>query len=126
MSRDLYARSDPNPDLQSVLDALDDPDCRDIIQHLTEPMTAKEISEACDIPMSTTYRKLERLSEATLVREGTELRADGHHATLYQVDFEDVTVGITEDRTLDVTVDRATSTADERLEAIWKEVRKQT
>lgn len=125
-SRDPLARREPEPDLQSILDALDDPDCRTIVRQLTEPMTAKEISTACDIPTSTTYRKLERLSEATLVQEGTELRADGHHATLYEVDFDAVTVERTEENEIAVSVERPARTADERLATIWEEVRKQT
>lgn len=112
------------PDLQSVLDALDDADCRTIIRHLDEPMTAAEVSEECDIPMSTTYRKLDRLSEASLLAEGTKVRPDGHHATQYRIHFEEVLVGLTETRDLDVEIDRPSRTADERLASMWTEVRR--
>ncbi|WP_251343174.1 winged helix-turn-helix domain-containing protein [Haloplanus halophilus] len=125
MVRDPLSGDDP-PDLQSVLDALDDADCRTIIQHLDEPMTATEVSEECDIPMSTTYRKLDLLTEASLLAEGTEIRPDGHHATRYEVDFDAVAIGLTEDRELDVTIDRPSRTADERLASLWGEVRKET
>ena len=87
---------DDSPDLQSVLDALDDADCRTIIRHLDEPKTATEVSEECDIPMSTTYRKLDLLTDASLLVEGTEIRPDGHHATRYELDFETVSLGLTE------------------------------
>jgi len=123
--RDPLSGDDP-PDLQSVLDALDDADCRTIIEHLDEPMTASEVSEECDIPMSTTYRKLDLLTEASLLVEGTEIRSDGHHATRYRIDFETVEIGLTEDRTLDVSIGRPAQTADERLASIWGEVRKET
>ncbi|WP_248896876.1 winged helix-turn-helix domain-containing protein [Haloplanus halobius] len=115
-----------SPDLQSVLDALDDPDCRTIVQHLDEPMTATEVSEECEIPMSTTYRKLDLLTEASLLAESTELRPDGHHATRYEVDFETVEIELTEDRTLDASISRPSRTADERLASLWGEVRKET
>lgn len=49
------------PSLQAVLDALDDPDCREILRAIDEPMTASEISDATDIPSSTVYRKLDLL-----------------------------------------------------------------
>lgn len=49
------------PSLQAVLDALDDPDCREILRVIDEPMTACEISDATDIPSSTVYRKLDLL-----------------------------------------------------------------
>jgi DNA-binding IclR family transcriptional regulator len=125
MVRDPLSGDDP-PDLQSVLDALDDPDCRTIIEHLDEPMTASEVSEECDIPMSTTYRKLDLLTEASLLAEGTEIRSDGHHATRYRIDFEAVEIGLTEGRSLEVTVGRPSRGADERLASLWGEVRKET
>lgn len=117
---------EPDPELQEVLDALDDEDCRDIVQNLDEPMTAGEIAEACDIPTSTTYRKLDLLSEASLLAEGKELRRDGHHATIYEVDFETVQVTLTEDRSLSVTLTRPARSPEERLAKLWTEVRKET
>jgi DNA-binding IclR family transcriptional regulator len=117
---------DDQPDLQSVLDALDDADCRTIIRHLDEPMTATEVSEECDIPMSTTYRKLDLLTDASLLVEGTEIRPDGHHATRYELDFETVSIGLTEAHDLEVSIDRPARTADERLASLWGEVRKET
>jgi DNA-binding IclR family transcriptional regulator len=125
MVRDPLSGDDP-PDLQSVLDALDDADCRTIIEHLDEPMTATEVSEECDIPMSTTYRKLDLLTDASLLAEDTEIRTDGHHATRYRIDFERVQVGLDDQRTLDVSIDRPARTADERLASLWGEVRKET
>ena len=60
------------PELETVLDALCDDNCRTIIQTLTEPMTVEEITEATDIPQSTAYQKIAKLSEAGLVAEGVE------------------------------------------------------
>ncbi|SDZ75891.1 Helix-turn-helix domain-containing protein [Haloplanus vescus] len=114
------------PALQSVLDALDDADCRTIVKHLDEPMTANEISDVCDIPMSTTYRKLDLLTEASLLAESTEIRADGHHTTRYRIDFEAVEIGLDEDRTLEISVARPAQSADERLASLWSEVREET
>lgn len=124
MVRDPLRRE--TPDLQTVLDALEDTDCRTIIRNLDEPMTASEVSEECDIPMSTTYRKLDLLSEASLLAEGTQVRPDGHHATQYRVDFEEVSVGLDESRELTVSIVRPSRTADERLASLWGEVRKET
>jgi DNA-binding IclR family transcriptional regulator len=115
-----------SPDLQAVLDALDDPDCRDIIRTLEEPKTAAQVSDDCDIPTSTTYRKLDLLSEASLLAEGTELRSDGHHATRYQVAFERVVFELDETRYLEASIVRPAQTADERLASMWGEVRKES
>lgn len=124
MARD---RSDEEPDeLQSVLDALDDADARTIIRGLEKPMTASEISERCDIPLSTTYRKLDLLTQASLLAEGTAIRADGHHATTYEVSFEAVRVLLTEGREFEVEIEGGEQDPDERLADIWSKVRRET
>ena len=125
MVRDPFA-DDEAPDLQDVLDALDDPDCRAIVTALDEPMTASEISDASDIPLSTTYRKIDRLEEAQLLFEGTEIRSDGQHASIYEVDFEEVVIALTEDREFNTEITRQPRTPDQRLESLWSEVRKET
>jgi len=125
MVRDPFA-DDEAPDLQEVLDALDDPDCRAIVSALEEPMTASEISEESDIPLSTTYRKLDRLEEAQLLFEGTEIRSDGQHASIYEVDFEEVVIALTEERDFETEIARRPRTPDQRLESLWSEVRKET
>ncbi|WP_132058797.1 winged helix-turn-helix domain-containing protein [Halorussus amylolyticus] len=119
-------RVEDAPDLQAVLGALDDPDCRAIVKRLDEPMTASELSDATDIPLSTVYRKLDLLSDASLLRELTEVRSDGHHTTRYDLDFEEVRLAITEAREFEVGVSRPSRSAEERLADMWSEVRKQT
>jgi DNA-binding transcriptional ArsR family regulator len=125
MVRDPFA-DEEQPDLQAVLDALDDPDCREIVSVLEEPMTASEISEASDIPLSTTYRKLELLEDAALLFERTEIRPDGQHASKYEIDFEEVVIALTEQREFDAEISRRPRTPDQRLESLWSEVRKET
>ncbi|MFC6826053.1 helix-turn-helix domain-containing protein [Halopelagius fulvigenes] len=113
-------------ELDSVLGALDDADARDIIRTLDEPMTASEISDDCDIPLSTTYRKLDLLTDANLLLEGTEIRADGHHATTYEVAFEEVRILLTDERALSVDITRTERSPEERLADIWTAVREET
>ena len=123
------ARERPTEDpeeLQAVLDALDDADARTIIRRLEEPMTASDISEGCDIPLSTTYRKLDLLTDASLLKEGTAIRADGHHATTYEVSFDAVRVLLTETREFEVEIEGGERTPDERLADIWSKVRRET
>jgi DNA-binding transcriptional ArsR family regulator len=126
MVRDPRVGDDDEPDLETVLEALGDPDCRRIIRALEEPMTAPEVCEACDIPSSTAYRKLDLLTEADLLEEGTQLRADGHHASVYDVAFEEVVVALGDGRSLSASISRPPRSADERLVNIWEEVRKET
>ncbi|MFB6121391.1 MAG: helix-turn-helix domain-containing protein [Halobacteriaceae archaeon] len=125
MVRDPFA-DDEAPDLQDVLDALDDPTCREFVRAMEEPMTASELSDVCDVPLSTTYRKLELLSDASLVGELTEIRTDGQHTTRYEVDFEEVQVALDEDRAFRVAVERPTESPEERLADLWSEVRHET
>lgn len=117
---------DPAPELETVLGALDDQDCRTIINQLEEPMTANQLSESGDIPLSTTYRKLDYLVDATLLNELTELRGDGHHPTRYEIAFEDVRIGLDDDRSLWVSITRPDRSPDERLAHLWREVRTET
>jgi len=124
MVRDTVA--DEHADPESVLEALEDEACREIIRALTEPMTAEEISEATDIPTSTTYRKLELLTDADLLEEGIEVRSDGQHASRYVVGFDQVVIALSEERELTVDISQTAETPDERLATLWSEVRKET
>ncbi|MCU4927011.1 helix-turn-helix domain-containing protein [Halobacteria archaeon AArc-dxtr1] len=118
--------SERTPPAEEICAALDDPDCREIIRRLDEPQTASELTDRCDIPQSTLYRKLEVLTGATLLEESTEIRRDGHHASKYSVAFEEITLVLEDDRTLSVKIERPARTADERLAELWSEVRKET
>lgn len=124
MVRDPFAKT--GPDLDDLFGAFDDDACRTIIRTLEEPMTAREISEASDVPLSTTYRKLELLSEASLVDELTEIRRDGQHTTRYALDFTEVRVLLDADRSLVTEILRPERPPEERLTALWTEVRKET
>lgn len=125
MVRDPFGRED-EADLEDVLHALDDPDCRTIIVNLERPMTAKELSDTIDVPLSTLYRKLELLSDASLLEEGTEIRRSGQHATRYEIAFDEVAIALEEDHTLGLSISRPARTADERLAQLWSEVRQES
>ncbi|NIB98272.1 helix-turn-helix domain-containing protein [Halobacterium sp. R2-5] len=118
--------TDDAPELQAVLDALDDEGCRRIIEALDDSKTAKDLSDECDIPLSTTYRKLELLTDAALLEERAVLQPDGHHTTEYDLVFEEVVIQLDEERKLDVGVTRPAESTDERLETLWAEVSKET
>lgn len=107
---------------QAVFDALADEECRRIVATLDEALTASEVAEACDLPQTSTYRKLELLSDAGLVAEETELRMDGHHATRYVRDFEGVFVACDGDVPFDVDVVGQRESADQRLARYWSRI----
>jgi DNA-binding transcriptional ArsR family regulator len=82
-------------EVQEVLDALGDPDCRDILDVTTgEALSANEVSEDLDLPLSTTYRKLELLTDTGLLEERTRIRRSGKHASEYARSVESVLVSL--------------------------------
>ncbi len=127
MVRDPSREEEP-PAVTDVLDALADDAAQRIVLALSEPKTASELSEECEIPLSTTYRKLETLVDASLLSESTDIRRDGQHTTRYSVAFEEVHVSITDgtDRELGVEFERPERTRDERLADLWSELREET
>lgn len=116
---DSHTASNETPPLQDVLDALDDPDCRSILGETIEPMTANELIDACEIPKSTLYRKLDLLSAASLIQKRETINPEGGRVTRYECSFEDVTVSIDENGEFSLAVERPSRTTDERLADIW-------
>ncbi|WP_408957913.1 helix-turn-helix domain-containing protein [Natrinema sp. 74] len=102
-----FSSSDDTPDLECVIDALDDGDCREIIAVLEEPMTVHEVAEATDRPLSTIYRKLDALSEAGLVEEAGGVRRGRHQKTRYVANLERISIGFDDDNELRVDVDHS-------------------
>ncbi len=95
-------------DTEAVLTALEDPDCRALLEATAEEaLTAGELTERCEIPRSTTYRKVEQLTEAGLLEEAVRLSSDGKHASEYRRTFEDVTVSLCESEGITVGLSQA-------------------
>jgi hypothetical protein len=120
------AQHEQAPPPAAVLTALGDAGARKILKTLSTPKTANELSEECDIPLSTTYRKLELLTDAELLDELTEIRRDGSHTTRYVVGFDSVTVSHDPDESLAISMTQATRSTDERLADIWSKVQNET
>ncbi|KTG14031.1 ArsR/SmtB family transcription factor [Haloferax profundi] len=107
LTRNPLEPASPEARAERVLDALSDRACRRILttlQGVSSPMTAQELSTECDIPLSTTYRKLERLSEAHLVEETLQLRTNGTHTHQYRSDVDSVTVSLGAETGLEVAI----------------------
>lgn len=86
----LRARITPSPDIdeevqRALLDAVSDRDCRQILKATADQaLTAAELSDTINLPLSTVYRKLERLAETPLLEQEYRLAPDGKHARQYQ------------------------------------------
>lgn len=84
--------------VQSILDALDDAHCRCILAATDgEALSASEISETCDLALSTAYRKLDTLTELGLLSEQLRVRRSGKHTSEYRRAVDDVTVSVSPD-----------------------------
>ena len=108
-----------NPMIEQILEALGDPDSQAILEETTSPMTAKEIAENKDIPISTLYRKLDLLSSATLLREIHTVHQDRGRITRYQRNFTDIRIFTLENGKLDVEMSRPKRPANHRLADMW-------
>lgn len=83
-------------DAQELLDVLHDSDCRAILDKTSaDSLSVKELAETCDIPLSTTYRKIDLLTEIGLLEEeGIRLRRSGKHVSEYTTAVENVKITI--------------------------------
>ncbi len=92
---------------EDVLTVLADPTCREMLGVMSdESLTAAELAEATEIPLSTVYRKLDQLIDTRLVASTYRVGADGKHPRQYTCNFDRILVRLAEekDRTLDVTI----------------------
>jgi predicted transcriptional regulator len=108
-------------DADEILALLDDQYAQVILQQTrNNAMSAKEISETCDISISTVYRRTERLIECGLLAERRVARPDGTHHSLYEAQLNELTVRLTDDG-FEILVSRKT-TADlaDRFTDMWE------
>ena len=92
---------------EDVLCALADPTCRAVLGAISDrAMTATEVAEATDVPLSTVYRKLDWLVDTPLVAATHRLKRGGRPPREHRVDFDQIRVRMTDrtDGTLDVSV----------------------
>ncbi|SNZ04206.1 Helix-turn-helix domain-containing protein [Natronoarchaeum philippinense] len=110
---------DPDPD--EVLDLLDDQYAKAILRQTRDTaLSAKEISTACDISVSTVYRRTERLVDCGLLAERRIAQSDGTHHSTYEARLDEVTVSLTDDG-FEVTIDeKPTGDLADRFTDMWE------
>jgi len=78
-------------EIEPLFAALEDGDCREIIRATsTDSLSASELSEVCELPLSTTYRKVDDLTEAGLLEENIRLSTSGKHKSEYSLRIENL------------------------------------
>lgn len=107
---------------EEVLNLLTDDGTREVLIHASRnPMTARELSNVCDVHHSTIYRRIDRLQAHDLLEELGRVDPDGHHSTAYKTKLREVTVKLTEGG-YDVRL-RMEETPSERMAQMWREIR---
>ena len=110
-----------DPTLEAVVELLDDEHVRQILTATSvDALSAKELSERCDVSQATVYRRVERLAEAGLVDERTRPRADGHHDTVYVATLDEVSIRL-RDGELHLDLERRGDDVADRLTRLWEE-----
>lgn len=80
-------------DADDVLEALNDAGCREILEATGETaLSATELADACDIPSSTTYRKLDFLTDIGLLEERIRIDPGGSNTCEYHRRLEEVVI----------------------------------
>lgn len=86
-----------------------------------EPRSAKELSDECDVALSTIYRRTEDMLEQNLLVEQTEIESDGSHHSVYKANVDHLDIEI-EDGTIEVSV-HVREDAAQRFSRIWNDIR---
>ena len=92
----LVPRNDTDLPSRDLLAVLSSASASAILGTLDEPMTVKEVSHVSGVPLSTTYREINRLADADLVEESVRMDpVRGKHVSEYVRAFDsiEVTVG---------------------------------
>lgn len=87
----------------------------------SDPKSAKELSEVCDVALSTVYRRVEDMLDHDLLVERTQIESDGSHHSVYEAHVDHLDVDI-EDGTIDVDV-HVREGAAQRFSRIWNDIR---
>lgn len=111
---------DPSP--TEVFALLDDDYARALLAATSHrPMTATELSNDCDMSLSTVYRRLDALEHCGLVTARTRLADDGHHVDVYEAQMDELTVCLT-DGAFDVSLSVESTTHEfaDALVDLWE------
>lgn len=83
---------------EELLDAIGDETTRTILTAAArEPITAKELTEQCDVSAATVYRRISSLVESGLLRERVALEDANGRQKVYETTFERLEVELTDE-----------------------------
>lgn len=93
-----------------MLEVIEDPSCRQILEATTDAaLSTREVSDVCDLPLSSAYRKLDELMGVGLVEERTRIHRRGKHASEYTRSVDTVCISIGDGSGISCTVSKRDS-----------------
>lgn len=99
--------------IDQLMSALNNKKSRRILSETThEALSADEISDRCDIPLSTVYRKVERLVDAGILVERVRLSSHPDYTREYLLEIETINVDISGDSGLSLMLSRRSTSAE--------------
>jgi predicted ArsR family transcriptional regulator len=94
----------------------------EILEATHSPKSAQELSEELDIPIATSYRRIEELSEHDLLKlEGKELSDEGRRTKVYRRQIDEISIQFGQDETEIETKER--TEAKNALVDVWSDLR---
>lgn len=110
--------------MTSLLELLGNKNVRALLEAANEaPRSVTDLSEECDIGLTTTYRHVQRLNEHGLMSASSQLDEQGNHYQVYKTRFKAGFIYL-EDK--DICEDLCYSDDDaDRLIWVWKQLRDQ-
>jgi len=107
---------------EQLLSTLGDKYNPEILRTTYEQKSAQELSEELDIPIATSYRRVEELQEAGLLElEGKEFSEEGRQRKVYRRNIEEISVELG-DGDIDVEYQERTE-AKNALNDVWTDLR---
>jgi len=94
----------------------------EILRATSEPKSAQELSDELEIPIATSYRRIEELTEAELLElSGREFSEEGRRTKVYRRNVDALEVSF-EQRAIDVETDERPD-EENSLADVWRDLK---
>lgn len=94
----------------------------EILRATSDPKSAQELSDELEIPIATSYRRIEELTEADLLElSGREFSEEGRRTKVYRRNVDALEVSF-EETAIDVAVDERPA-VENSLADVWRDLK---
>jgi predicted transcriptional regulator len=100
---------------ETIFDVLADNRARQVLLATQDsPQSMQKLQRLCEGSASSIYRRLKILIEYGLVKEETRIDPNGHHYQVFQSDFENISISVS-DHQIEIVVDDAKHIVEQSL-----------